>query len=264
MRRLRAPIAVRRVRQDERLTVVEHLDELRRRVLVSAAALVVAFAAMYAVHEQLLRFLQRPLPDGERRRLLTLSPTEPFYLVIKVSFWAALLVALPVCLYQLYAYVVPAIADQPRRKVLAVVGGVSALFLGGVAFAYFVVLPVALRFLLGFGDGIFDTQIRAGEYFGFATTMLLAGGLLFEVPVAMTAFARLGLITAAAYRRNRRIAICVIAFIAAILPGGDPLSMFLLMLPQIVLYEVGIWLAAAFGSTPLWRREAWAAEEGDR
>src|SRR5438067_12260853 len=100
MRRMRRPMAVRRVRQDERLTVVEHLDELRRRVLVSAAALVVAFAAMYAIHEQLLRFLQDPLPAAQRRHLLTLSPTEPFYLVIKVSFWAAVLVALPVCLYQ--------------------------------------------------------------------------------------------------------------------------------------------------------------------
>jgi sec-independent protein translocase protein TatC len=254
-------MAVRRVRADERLTVVEHLDELRRRVLVSAAALVVAFAAMYAVHEPLLRFLQRPLPEGEHQRLLTLSPTEPFYLVIKVCFWAAVLVALPVWLYQLYAYVVPAISDQPRQKVLAVVGGVSALFVGGVAFAYFVVLPVALRFLLGFGDGIFVTQLRAGEYFSFATTMLLAGGLLFEVPVAMTALARLGVITASGYRRHRRIAICVIAFIAAILPGGDPLSMILLMLPQLVLYEVGILLASAFGSTPLWRREAWAADD---
>jgi sec-independent protein translocase protein TatC len=263
VRRLRPPIAVRRVRPDERLTVVEHLDELRRRVLVSAAALVVAFIAMYAIHEQLLSFLQRPLPAGEEARLLTLSPTEPFYLVIKVSFWAAVLVALPVWLYQLYAFVIPAVADQPRRRVMAVVGGISALFLGGVAFAYFVVLPVALRFLLGFGDGLFETQIRAGEYFSFATTMLLAGGLLFEVPIAMAAFARLGVVTAAVFRRHRRIAICVIALIAAILPGGDPLSMILLMIPQLLLYEVGILLAAALGSTPLWRREAWAAGEDE-
>jgi sec-independent protein translocase protein TatC len=253
-------MAVRRVHPDERLTVVEHLDELRRRVLVSAAALLVAFAAMYAIHEPLLRFLQRPLPDRDELRLITLSPTEPFYLVIKVSFWAAVLVALPVWLYQLYAYVVPAIADQPRRRVLAIVGGISTLFLGGVAFAYFAVLPVALRFLLSFGHGIFETQIRAGEYFSFVTTMLLAGGILFEVPVAMVALARLGIVTARGFRRHRRIAICVIAFIAAILPGGDPLSMLLLMLPQIVLYEVGIWLASAFGSTPLWRREAWAGD----
>jgi len=254
-------MAVRRVRPDERLTVVEHLDELRRRVLVTAAALVVAFAAMYVIHKQLLKFLERPLPANQRHHLLTLSPTEPFYLVVKVSFWAAVLLALPVCLYQLYAYVVPAFSDQPRRKVLAVVGSVSGLFLAGVAFAYFAVLPVALRFLLGFGHGIFETQIRAGEYFSFATTMLLAGGILFEVPIAMVVLARLGVITAAGFRRHRRIAICVIAFIAAILPGGDPLSMILLMLPQLVLYELGILLAAAFGSTPLWRREAWVDDE---
>jgi sec-independent protein translocase protein TatC len=235
-------LGLRRVDPDERLPLHGHLDELRRRVIVSALALAAAFAALYAVHDPLLRLIQAPLPDGQR--LVTLSPTEPFATVVKVVFWASVLAALPVWLYQLYAFVMPAVARQTRRVSLGVVGGVAGLFLAGVAFGYAVVLPVALRFLLGFGQGLFTVQLRADEYFAFATTMLLAAGLLFEVPAAMVALSRLGVIGAAGFRRHRRLAIVVIAAIAAVLPGGDPLSMILLMLPQLVLFEAGIWLTA--------------------
>jgi sec-independent protein translocase protein TatC len=252
------PPRLRRVRPDERLAVVEHLHELRQRLILSVVALVVAFAAMYAVHDRLLRALQWPLPD-DHARLITFSPTEPFLTVLKVCFAAAVLIALPVWLYQLYAFIIPAVTEQSRRRMLAVVGGVSSLFVGGVVFGYFLVLPVALRFLLGFGDGVFNVQLRAGEYYSFTTTMLLAAGLVFEVPVAMAALARMGIVTADMFRRQWRVAIVAIAFIAAILPGGDPFSMLLLMVPQLVLYCVGIWLARVFGSTPVWRREAWAA-----
>jgi sec-independent protein translocase protein TatC len=258
----RRTLGLRRVAPDERLSVVEHLDELRRRIFIALGALIVAFIAMYALHQQVLDLLTAPLPD-DNNTLLTLSPTEPFMTVLKVSFWAAILVALPIWLYQLYAYVIPAVADQPRRRMLAVVGGVSGLFAAGVAFGYFVVLPVALRFLLGFGDDIFLSQLRAGEYFGFATTMLLASGLLFEVPVAMVAFARLGLASAGLYKRQWRVALVLIAVIAAILPGGDPVSMILLMIPQILLYGLGIWLAGMFEGPPLWERDAWAADEAE-
>jgi sec-independent protein translocase protein TatC len=256
------PRRLRRVAPDERLSVVEHLDELRNRIIVSVLALVVAFIAMYVVHDRLLDALQWPLPD-DHDKLVTFSPTEPFMTVLKVVFYASILIALPVWLYQLYAFVIPAVAQQSRRKSLTVVAGVSALFLAGVAFGYFVVLPVALNWLLGFGGDTFSVQLRAGEYYGFITTMLLGAGLLFEVPVAMLALARLGVATAETYKRQWRAAIVVIAVIAAILPGGDPFSMLLLMLPQILLYLLGIWLAATFGSTPLWRREAWAADESE-
>jgi len=258
----RAPRRLRRVAPDERLSVVEHLDELRNRIVVCVVALIVAFIAMYVVHDRLLEVLQWPLP-ADHDKLITFSPTEPFMTVLKVVFYAAILTALPVWLYQLYAFVIPAVAHQSRRKSLMVVGGVSALFVAGVAFGYFVVLPVALQWLLGFGGDTFLVQLRAGEYYGFITTMLLGAGLLFEVPVAMLVFARMGLVTAEMYRRQWRLAIVIIAFIAAILPGGDPFSMLLLMVPQILLYVLGIWLAATFGATPLWRREAWAGDESE-
>lgn len=244
-------LGLRRARPDEQLSVVDHLDELRRRLIVGALALVVAFAGMYAVHDALIGLLVRPLP-GDADRLVTLSPTEPFVTTLKVSFWAAVLIALPVWLYQAYAFVIPAVADQPRRVVLAVVGALSGLFAAGVAFGYLVVLPVALDFLTGFGGDAFDSRLRAGEYLGFATTMLLASGLMFEVPVAMAALSRMGVTSARMYRTHWRPALVAIAAVAAILPGGDPVSMGLLMLPQLVLYGVGVALSARVGQAPPW------------
>jgi sec-independent protein translocase protein TatC len=230
--------------------VVEHLDELRRRVLISGIALVIAFIGMYLVRGSLIDVLEAPVPS-EVDQLVTLSPTEPLLTVLKVCFWAAVIVALPVWLYQAYAFLIPAVGSQSRRVALLVVAAVSALFLVGVAFGYFIVLPIALEFLLSFGGDAFATELRAGEYFGFATTLLLATGLVFEVPVAMLALARLGVADARFYRRQWRLAIVVIAVIAAILPGGDPMTMILLMIPQLILYQVGIWLSAAFGRRPL-------------
>ena len=249
---------IRRVGPQEKLTVVEHLSELRARIVISLVALIAGFALAFTFHTQLVEWLVQPLPAEQEGQLITLSPTEPFFTILKLSFWAAVIMAIPVWLYQLYAFVIPAVAEQSRRLMLMIVAGVSGLFLAGVAFGYYVVLPVALSFLLDFGDDVFDTQLRAGEYFSFVTTMLLASGLLFEVPVAMVALARLGVASAKLYRSQWRVAIVVMAAIAAVLPGGDPASMFLLMLPQIVLYQVGIWLSAAFGGEPLWVREAWS------
>jgi len=248
------PIVPRRARPDDSLSVVEHLDELRRRLIISALALVVAFAGMYAVHDALIDVLTWPLPD-DTNQLITLSPTEPFFTTLKVVFWASVLLALPIWLFQAYSFVIPAVSEQPRRVVLAIVAGLSGLFTAGVAFGYFVVLPVALNFLTGFGGDTFNTQLRAGEYFGFATTMLLASGLLFEVPIAMTALSRMGITSAKMYRTHWRIALVGMAAIAAVLPGGDPISMVLLMLPQFLLYGVGIALSAKFGQAPIWSRD---------
>ncbi len=250
----RLPAGPRRAGRDDRLSVVEHLDELRRRLVVSALALIVAFAGMYAVHDRLVEMLTRPLP-AEHRQLVTLSPTEPLFTTLTVVLWAAVVVSLPVWLYQAYAFVVPAVSDQSRRAALGVVAGLTGLFAAGAAFGYLVVLPVALRFLTGFGAGEFNTQLRAGEYIGFATALLLASGLMFEVPVVMVALARIGVASAALYRRQWRVALVAIAAIAAILPGGDPLSMALLMAPQLVLYAVGVALAARFGRPAPWRRD---------
>lgn len=252
-------VTVGRVDPDDRLSMVEHLTELRKRLFISVITLAVAFAVLYVFNEWLLDMLLDPLAP-EYRTLLALSPTEPFLVILKVVFGAAVLVTLPVLLYQLYAYVVPAIGQQTRRKTLVMVGGVSGLFLGGVVFVYFLVLPVALQWLLGFAGNDFEVALRANEYFSFALTLMFAGGLVFEVPVAMLVLARLGLVSADQFRRGWRVAIVVIALIAAILPGGDPVSMLLLMVPQLILYAVGIWLASVFGRPAPWAGDAGSTE----
>jgi len=244
-------LGIRRADPDARLSIVEHLSELRTRLVVSVLVLVAAFAVLYVFKEQLLNLLLDPL-SPQYRSLLALSPTEPFLVTLPVVMGAALLVALPVVLYQLYAYVVPAIGNQTRRKMLVVVAGVSLLFVGGVVFVYALVLPVALEWLLGFAGDDFTIALRANEYFSFALTLMFAGGLVFEVPIAMLVLARLGLVTAQQFRSGWRIAIVVIAIVAAVLPGGDPVSMLMLMVPQIILYVVGIWLASVFGRPAPW------------
>ncbi len=259
MARLPRRLGPRRVSPTEELSVVEHLTELRHRLFVSVLALVVAFAALYVFNEQLLNILLDPLPV-QYRKLLALSPQEPFMVILKVVFGASVLVALPVLLYQLYAFVIPALATQTRRVMLAIVGGISTLFIGGVIFGYFLVLPVALNWLLGFAGNDFTVALRASDYFSFALTMLFAAGLVFEVPIAMLLLARLGLVTATQFRQGWRVAIVAIAFVAAILPGGDPVSMLLLMVPQIALYIVGIWLASAYGRPAPWARDGLKAD----
>ncbi len=246
----------RRVGKDEQLTVVQHLDELRHRIIVSLVALVIAFAGLYAVHRPLLRFLARPLPHGQH--LITLGVSEGFFTVLKVVAACSLIVALPIWLYQAYAYVVPAVAEQPRRRMLMTVAGIAGLFLAGAAFGYVLVLPVALSWLQSFNNDLFVSQLRASEYYGFVTTFSLSSGLMFEIPVAMMGLARLGIVQAGTYVRQWRVAIVVIAVVAALLPGGDPMSMILLMVPQIVLYGLGVWLAKRFGQPAPWSKQAWA------
>lgn len=251
--RFRLPLGFRTVDSDERLSLVDHLSELRRRMFVALVALVIAFAGAYIFRDRILAILIRPLPV-DKRHIITLSPTEPFITIMEVCLWTAILVTLPILLYQVYAFVIPAVGNHTRRKMLAIVAAVSILFLVGVLFGYYLVLPVALQFFLGFGGSQFISQVRAEDYFGFVATLLFVTGVTFEVPLAMAAFARMGIVTPDMYRKQWRLAIVAIAAAAAFLPTGDPFSMLLIMVPMIVLYVVGIWLSSVFGRPLVWQR----------
>ncbi len=233
------------VSHDERLSVVEHLDELRTRIVIALAALVVAFGICSWQNHQILEIFNRPLPDGQQP--VTLSPTEPFLTTITLSLYAAILLALPVILYQLYAFVLPAFSPRERRVALPLLLLVPVLFVAGVAFAYFVVLGPAIDFLLAFNQDEFDTQLRAREYYSFAALLLAAMGLLFQVPVGILALTRLGIVTVDQLRKNRRYAILGMAVLPALLPTIDPVSLMLEMVPLMALYEGSIWLCKAFG-----------------
>ena len=205
-----------------------------------------AFIVAYVFRTQLIDVLRRPLPDRQDK-LYTFAPHEAFINTMKVCFAAAVLATTPLLFYQLYAFIIPAFRAVRRRAMLLTVAAVSLLFLAGVAFGYCIVVPAALTFLLGFDGGNFVQNNRASDYFSFVTAMLFFTGLVFEVPSAMVTLARIGVVTAERFAKWRRGAIVAISVVAALLPGGDPVSMILLMIPMYLLYEVGIRLAKVFG-----------------
>jgi sec-independent protein translocase protein TatC len=238
---------VRAVSPEDRLTLVEHLDELRARIIVCVAVLGVALALCLWQNHLLLDIASRPLPS-EHRELLTFGVTEPFTTTLTVTIYGALILSLPILLYQLYAYVLPAFSEAERRVIMPILLLFPVLFLAGVAFAYFVVMPAALKFLLNFNDSQFNTQVRARDYYSFFSTTLLAGGIVFQMPLAILAVTRLGIVKVSQLTANRRYAYLAIAILAAALPGVDPISMLIEMVPLLVLYELSILLARAFGT----------------
>jgi sec-independent protein translocase protein TatC len=184
------------------------------------------------------------VPDDVTSNPITLGVTEPFTQTISVSFYAGLLLALPLLLYQLYAFLIPAFTPSERRVALPIMLLVPVLFLGGVAFGYFVVLERAIAFLQNFNDDNFDILVQARDYYKFCILFVGAIGLLFQIPVAVLAITRTGIMTPRQLRKNRGYAILVIAVIAAVAtPTPDPITMTLSMAPLIVLYELSILLA---------------------
>jgi sec-independent protein translocase protein TatC len=230
---------------DERLTLVEHLDELRTRIVVCLAVLGVAIGLCFWQNHLLLHVLNSPLPAGKRP--ITLGPTEPFLTTFKVSAYAGILLALPILLYQAYAFLLPALSPAERRVIVPFLVLVPVLFVAGVAFGYLVVLPAGLKFLLQFNNDQFHVQVRAADYYGFATLTLMAMGLVFQVPVGTLALTKLGITTPEKLARNRRYAYLVLAVVAMLLPGTDPITMLIELAPLLVLYEVSIVIARALG-----------------
>jgi sec-independent protein translocase protein TatC len=245
---------------EDQLTLVEHLDELRTRIVIAVFAFVVALALCFWQNHQLLKIINDPLPKGTKP--ITLSPTEPFTTTLTVAAYAALLIALPVILYQLYAFILPAFSPNEKKVALPLLLMVPVLFIAGAVFAYFVVVPAALTFLLNFNDHQFNTQIRARDYYSFVLLTLVAAGIVFQVPVGVLGLTRLGIITPRTLKRNRRYAYLGCAIVAALLPGVDPVSMLIEMVPLVVLYELSILLAVAFGRSSTEGADRLASAEG--
>ena len=231
----------RRLLHGEEATLVEHLDELRSRLIICLIAIVPAFVLTFAFHEQIMEWLTGPLPDD--RKLVTLGVTEPFTTSVKVSMIAALAIALPILLWQVWAFLAPAVSPHFERIVLGFVLLATALFVCGVAFMYVVVLPRALDFLTSYDEELYDIQIRASYYYTFAAMTLLAGGLAFLMPIFVLALVRLRVLSSRTLRRNRRIAYVLLLAFAILLPTVDPVSLAFEVFPLIVLYELAVWLS---------------------
>jgi sec-independent protein translocase protein TatC len=232
----------RRLRHGEEATLVEHLDELRTRIFVSLGALAVGFAVAFVFHHTILDWLNGPLPEG-RGKPLTLGVAEPFLTAVKVSMLAGLALALPIVLWQLWSFLAPAVEQHAERTVLVFVLFATVLLAAGIAFGYWVVLPKAISFLTTFDESQFRIELRAREYYGFVMTVLLAVGLVFQLPIFMLALVRLGVVSTDTLRRKRRLGYFIVAVVAVLLPGIDPVTTTLEAVPLIVLYELSIWLA---------------------
>jgi len=303
--------AVRTISHEDRLSLVDHLDELRTRLIVSGVVLAVAFGFCLWQNHALLNVINKPLkaqtqkqvergegtvgqavlaqqavlrvardtqgalailarpdsglspqaraalpaviaalsahvkdiprhPEGDNPA--TLGVGEPFTTTIMVSLYFALILSLPVILYELYGFIVPALKPAERRAAAPMLIAVPFLFISGVAFGYFVVLPAATRFLVNFNSGEFNVIVQASQYYSFAATILLAMGLVFQVPIVILAATRVGLVTPEQLRHNRRYAIVACAAVAAFLPG-DAVTLLLETVPLYILYEASILLA---------------------
>lgn len=297
---------LRPVAHEDRLSLVEHLTELRVRLIVALTAFCVATAVCMWQNHTLLDLLNRPLdataahgskdplvqgarydqalkrflvqqselsrrlavtendprtraellalarsgqqaaalaPKVQARRPVTLGVGEPFMETLKVSAYAGLLLSLPLILYELYAFILPAFSAREREVAIPAMLGIPFLFVAGVVFGYFTVVPSAIKFLQNFNTDSFDVLVQAQPYYKFVILLLAAMGLLFQIPIAIVAVTRMGLVTPRQLSKNRRYAILVIAVVAMVLPGQDPVTMTLLMLPMYVLYELSILFA---------------------
>jgi len=199
-----------------------------------------ALRAALVSHARESEVVAKLAPKIEARKPVTLGVSEPFMQTLKVSMYAGLLLSLPLLLYQLYAFVLPAFSPREKQVALPAMMGVPILFILGVVFGYYTVVPRAIYFLQNFNADAFDVLIQAQPYYKFVLMLLVAMGLLFQIPIALVAATRVGIVSTSQLAHNRRYAILVIAVIAMLLPGQDPITMGMMMAPMYVLFEASI------------------------
>ena len=259
----------RRLAHGEEATLVEHLGELRTRIVFCLIAVAVTTSVAYAFHGTLLNWLNRPLPtvNGHKYHPITIDVSEPFLTSFWISLWTGLLLALPVVLWQFWGFFAPAFQKHTQRKVAGFSLFSAVLLLAGIAFGYFVVLDPAIHFLTNFDKTHYRIDIRAKSYYSFVMLVLVATAVVFELPVFILALARIGILPAEKLRRNRRLGYVLVAALAVALPGVDPVTTTLEMIPLMILFEGSIWMVVFFDR--VWKRQAaerdaaWQREYGD-
>jgi sec-independent protein translocase protein TatC len=252
--------------REKSMPLMGHLGELRRRITYAAIAIVVCTIAAFIEKKYVFVVLMEPLKNTPYagQKLLAFTATEPFMAILKISVYAGLILALPFVLWQFWAFIMPALYENEKRSIFPYVGMTAGLFLGGVAFGYFVVLPIGLKWLLNFSAGQFTVMLHVDAYVSFISLFLLAFGAVFELPVIMLLLAWTGIVDYKKMAKVRKYAILVEAVVAMVItPSQDPISMTLMLIPLIMLYEVGIWLSRITAKRKARRKElATLAEAG--
>lgn len=232
----------RRLSHSEQATLEEHLEELRWRIAVMLGALALGTIAAFVFHGNILEWLNRPLPL-DHRRVVTFGVSEPFTVSLTVSIYTGFLLALPVILWQTWSFFAPAFDPKSERRVLGLASFATLLGAGGLAFGYLVLLPRAIHWLTNYDQAQFHILIRAQDYYRFVSTVLLGVVCIFELPIVILGLVHLGVLTSRRLRKNRRLGYFIVAVIALALPGPDPITTALELLPMWILFEGSIWLA---------------------
>ncbi len=234
-----------RLAHDQEAELVEHLDELRARLIVAGGAVAAGTTVAYVFHHRIVTWLTAPLPVGHRH-LLTLGVTEPFTTSLKISFAAGFALALPIVLWQVWGFFAPVLDQRSLRSMRTLSISAAALLAVGLGFGYRVALPASLRFLVHYDHSIYDIQIRAADYVSFAVLVLAACAVVFELPIVVLGLVRVRALTSAKLRRNRRMGYMIVAVIGVALPGVDPVTTIVETIPLAILFEASIWLSVAF------------------
>ncbi|MGH3017404.1 MAG: twin-arginine translocase subunit TatC [Gaiellaceae bacterium] len=242
----------RRLAPGEEAPLVDHLGELRTRLLWCLVAIGGAFIVTFTFHDTIIGWLNRPLDPGTKPT--TFAVAEPFITSFMISFWAAVAIAMPIILWQLWSFLAPALYEHTQRVVLGFVAFATVLFLGGLFFAYFVALPASIQFLTNFDSDLYDIQLRARDYYTFVLWVLIALSIVFELPIFVLALARLGIVPSSKLRKNRRIGYVAVTALAVAMPGVDPVTLLFTMIPLLLLFEMSIWLSVFFDRR--WQRAA--------
>lgn len=233
---------------DCKLTLIEHLSELRRRIIISLIFLGLASAISFSFVSPLLSLLKMPAA-GVIEKLVFFSPQEALMIYMRIAFLSGLVISMPVILYQLWIFVRPATEDQIKMHVTCFTLFSSLAFLAGCAFAYFVIIPAALKFLLSFADQELVPLISAGKYISFVTGLIVGTGIVFQMPVLSFILTKFRVINATFLRKKYRYAIVGIFIVAAaITPTPDAFNMLILAGPMLFLYEISIWLSFFAGA----------------
>ena len=231
-----------RLRHGQETAIVDHLEELRSRLIVAGGAVAVGTAFAYAFHQRIVRWLILPLPHNHRH-LVTFGVAEPFITSLKVSFAAGFALALPIVLWQLWSFFAPALEPKSQRGIRAMTAFAGALLVGGLVFGYRVALPAALSFLVNYDNSVYSVQLRAADYISFAVLVLAACAAVFELPIVVLGLVRIRALTSAKLRKNRRIGYMIVACIGVALPGVDPVTTCVETIPLAILFEASIWLS---------------------
>jgi sec-independent protein translocase protein TatC len=241
------------------MSLVEHLGELRKRIVISLAAFAVGLCLSYLFGNRILDLLIAPLGD---RELITLSPAESFMTAFKVFAYAGVIMASPVIIYQIWAFVAPGLKTKERRVVLTATAFTSALFLVGIVFAWIIVLPRVLNFLLNYQSGVFNQQVQAAKYFSFVAMFLLGFGIMFETPVMIITLVRMGVVDARTLGKHRKYAVLIGAVASAALTPTDVFSMMSMFIPFLVLFEFSIHLGKLVQRRKRKREAAASVDDG--